>query len=506
MAWTNAPTTRPRDLDSAEKHSLRKDDGTAHDVSLVPAERMNSADKLEHGGVDGDGDEVDGVFGKQGGEGTVNYRTVGWKTATVFIVKSQIGIGVLGLPGAFLTLGLVPGLLVFAWIAAATMWCDIYVGTFKLKHPQVYSISDCGTLMFGKWCGELFGVAYWLFCTFVAGSALLTISTAFNAVSLHAMCTAGWVAISAAIVFVPASLRTFGKLTWLGWGAVVSILAAIFTALIAIAVADRPALAPPAPEPFDLGVRAFADPSFTDAMNAVSAIFFAFTGTSSFLPIASEMRNPRDYPKAVLVGQSFVTLVYLVVAVTVYCTAGNYVASPALGTAGPLIKRIAYGLALPGVIFSAIMYTHLPAKWVFVRVLRGSHHLNHPTRTSTIVWLSCTAGCLGFSYIIASAIPVFGGLVGLIGALPAPIITLHAEALMWLYDNKQFFSSLEYRTRKRWCGVVLNIGLLILATFLTVAGTYGSMWGSLLFFSATVYIIDSEAGKPFSCADNSGSV
>jgi len=71
------------------------------------------------------------------------------------------------------------------------------------------------------------------------------------------------------------------------------------------------------------------------------------------------MRNPRDYPKAVIVGQSFVTLVYLVVAVTVYCTAGNYVASPALGTAGPLIKRVAYGLALPGVIFSAIMYTHV---------------------------------------------------------------------------------------------------------------------------------------------------
>ena len=52
---------------------------------------------------------------------------------------------------------------------------------------------------------------------------------------------------------------------------------------------------------------------------------------------------------------------------------------------------------------------------------------------------------------------------------------------MWLYDNKQFFSSPEYRTRMRWCGVVLNIGLLVLATFLTVAGTYGSMY--VLFLS-----------------------
>jgi len=74
------------------------------------------------------------------------------------------------------------------------------------------------------------------------------------------------------------------------------------------------------------------------------------------------MRNPRDYPKAVLTGQSFVTLIYFIVAVTVYCTAGIYVASPALGTAGTLIKRIAFGISLPGIIFTAIMYTHVRSR------------------------------------------------------------------------------------------------------------------------------------------------
>ncbi|GAA5935828.1 hypothetical protein JCM3775_007342 [Rhodotorula graminis] len=467
-------------LSRAEKAALKRDTAAADKVKLT--EDGASAD------------EVDGVFGEQG-EGTVNYRSVGWKTTVVFLIKSQIGIGVLGLPSAFATLGLVPGILVFFFFAVATMYTDLEIGWFKLNHPQVYSISDCGTLMFGPWCGELFGVAYWLFCTFTCGSALLTISTAFNALSLHAICTAAWVAIAAVIAFPFASLRTFGNLKWLGYVAVVSILVSIFTVVIAVGLADRPALAPPAPEPFDLGVRAFGNPSFADGMSAVSSVFFAFTGTSSFLPIASEMRNPRDYPKAVLTGQSFVTLIYFIVAVTVYCTAGIYVASPALGTAGTLIKRIAFGISLPGIIFTAIMYTHLPAKLIFVRVLRGSHHLNHSTPQHWMVWLSCTFGCITFSYIIASAIPVFGGLVGLIGALPAPIITLHAEALMWLYDNKQFFSAPEFRTRRRWCGVVLNIGLLVVATFLTVAGTYGSI----------VSIINSEQSSPWTCADNSGS-
>lgn len=128
-------------------------------------------------------------------------------------------------------------------------------------------------------------------CTFTCGSALLTISTAFNALSLHAICTAAWVAIAAVIAFPFASLRTFGNLKWLGYVAVVSILVSIFTVVIAVGLADRPALAPPAPEPFDLGVRAFGSPSFAEGMSAVSSIFFAFTGTSSLcvpLPLSND--------------------------------------------------------------------------------------------------------------------------------------------------------------------------------------------------------------------------
>ncbi|BGP40554.1 hypothetical protein JCM10449v2_004516 [Rhodotorula kratochvilovae] len=475
--------------DSSEKTMLKKQlkaESDAHNVRLSSVQEDAVASEASS--------QVDGVFGAQG-DGTVNYRSVGWKTTVIFLIKSQIGIGVLGLPSAFNTLGLVPGILVFFLFAGMTMWTDYYVGIFKIKHPQVYSISDCGSLMFGRFGGELFGVAYWLFCTFTCGSALLTISTAFNALSMHAICTAAWVAIAAVIVFPLASIRTFGDLKMLGWVAIVSILAGIFIVVIAVGAGGRPSLAPPAPEPLDLNVRAFANPTFAEAMSAVSSIFFAFTGTSSFLPIASEMRNPRDYPKAVFVGQSFVTAVYFIVALVVYLYAGQYVASPALGTAGALIKRVAFGIALPGIIFSAILFTHLPAKWIFVRVLRGSHHLNHSTKTHWVVWLSCTGGCLLFSYVIASAIPVFNGLVGLIGALPAPIITLHAEALMWLFDNREFWGTPGYRTKTKWCGVILNCAILVVGTFLLVAGTYGSIVG----------ISNSSQTRPWSCEDNSGS-
>jgi len=90
---------------------------------------------------------------------------------------------------------------------------------------------------------------------------------------------------------------------------------------------------------------------------------------------------------------------------------------------------------------------------------------------------------------------------------------------MWLYDNSAFFSNVDYRTRRKWCGVILNCGLLVIATFLTVAGTYGSMCASSLSLfgprvicsdarpcsSRSVSIANSSKTRPWTCADNSGS-
>lgn len=95
------------------------------------------------------------------------------------------------------------------------------------------------------------------------------------------------------------------------------------------------------------------------------------------------MKEPRDFPKTLLVCQTFVTMVYLVssaripmggahanchsllqvIGGIVYHYCGQYVASPALGSAGPLLKKVCYGLAIPGLVAGMVLYTHIPAKY-----------------------------------------------------------------------------------------------------------------------------------------------
>ncbi len=285
---------------------------------------------------------------------------------------------------------------------------------------------------------------------FLDGSALLSISIAFNAITVHATCTQAFVVIAMVLVFCLASIQTLDKVFYIGWIGLTSIMSAILVLAVAVGVQDRPAAAP-ATGPWSKDFHLFGDPSFVTAANALGTLIFSYGSTPSYFNIISEMRNPRDFTKAAVACQSTITAVYFTLAIVVYYFCGQYVASPALGSAGPFLKRICYGLALPGLCISGLLFTHLPAKYVFVRVLRGSDHLSANTVTHWAAWLGSVAACAVFSYIVASAIPFFDDLISLVGALFGTPIVVQLEASMWLYLDCDKLRARARRTTQ-WYG------------------------------------------------------
>lgn len=142
------------------------------------------------------------------------------------MTKTQIGLGVLSIPAAFDSLGIVPGIICLITVSAITTWSDYTIGTFKRNHPAVYGIDDAGYLMFGAVGREILAVAYMLYWIFVSGSAMLGISIGFNAISSHAACTAVFVAVAAVLAFSFASIRTLSRIGWLAWVGLVCIMTA----------------------------------------------------------------------------------------------------------------------------------------------------------------------------------------------------------------------------------------------------------------------------------------
>lgn len=67
----------------------------------------------------------------------------------ILMMKTQIGLGLLSVPGAFNSLGVVPGIICLLAVAIITTWSAYVIGKFKIHHRQVYSIDDAGQLIFG---------------------------------------------------------------------------------------------------------------------------------------------------------------------------------------------------------------------------------------------------------------------------------------------------------------------------------------------------------------------
>jgi hypothetical protein len=63
----------------------------------------------------------------------------------------------------------------------------------------------------------------------------------------------------------------------------------------------------------------------------------------------AELKDPRDFPKALMLLQSVDVCLYILAAIVIYIYGGATVSSPALGSASPLVSKVAYGIALPTV-------------------------------------------------------------------------------------------------------------------------------------------------------------
>lgn len=332
---------------------------------------------------------------------------------------------------------------------------------------------------------------------FVSASGIVGVSTALNAVAAeHRICTAAFVAIAAVCGFLMCSIRTLGKISWLGWVGLISIMAAILTLTIAVGVQDRPAKAieqgyVTGPWPKDLKITNAA--TLAQAMTAINSILFAYAATPTYFGIVSEMRDPRVYKSTMCFSMICLWAVYSTIGIVVYYYCGQFVSSPALGSAGGTMKRICYGIAIPALLVTLCIYSHLAAKFFFVRILKGSKHLTDGGKVHWITWLSCCAGAVIIEYIIASAIPIFGNLISLIGALIGPSVTIIPYTLMWWNDKWRYESPMD---RTMWVKIrfLWNILLFIIGLYITGAGTY----------AAIVTIIDDpNRTSPWSCADNS---
>jgi len=406
----------------------------------------------------------------------------------------MFAVGVLTIPAALAALGAVPGALnVLGWCALNT-YMGVIMGDFRNRHAGCHSIADMAEVVGGVWLREAVGALFIIEWVVIASSGLVGAATALNALSDHAICTVLFVLIVTAVVAGGASIRKFEHLGWVTWVGFASIYAAVLIIVIGVTFRDRPAAAPQT-GPFELGYVAIGAPTFVQGINAASSIFVSSCGTTAFLPVISEMKNPHDYKKALYCCMLIVTSSYLCFSLVVYRWCGVWVATPSLGSAGPTLKKVAYGVGLFGLLVTGMLYVHVAAKYLFVRILKHSKHLQKDSAVHWITWLSCSIGLTAIAFVIAEGIPIFNQILSLAGSFAAAPLTICLPGYLYLHDYKTYRKGTFVQMSKYW----FHWLLIAIGAFLCVGGTYGVI----------ASIVDDYASgnisSAFSCADNSGS-
>jgi len=436
-------------------------------------------------------------------ENGVEYQSMAWWQAGMVMVAETISLGILSLPQAMSTVGVVPGLILLFYFGIFASYSGLVIGQFKLQHPHVHSMGCAGDVLFGKWGGIIIGWGQFLFYIFVMGSHILTFAICMNTITGHGACTIVWMLIGAILSLVCTLPRTLAHLSYYSVVSFLSIIGAVMVTMIAVGI-SKPALQAArlaGGEDVTLTFRLWphADVTFIQGFLAVSNIVFAYAGHPAFFTFISELRNPRDFPKALAFLQISDISMYVIAAMVIYYYAGDGVASPALNSASPLIAKVAWGIAIPTIVVAGVVNGHVGVKYLYVRCLRDREDdlMHQKSWKSWGIWIGMGTTSWLAAWLIAEVVPVFNDMLGITSALFASWFTFGLSGMFWFEMN---FTRGEgwYQLRpnegwswKKTALLPVNLMLIAMAATLCVVGLYASI-SSMKEHGASK--------KPFSCA------
>ncbi|KAH6641841.1 transmembrane amino acid transporter protein-domain-containing protein [Chaetomium tenue] len=415
----------------------------------------------------------------------INYHTLTWWQAGVVMIAETVSLGILSLPAVVANLGLAPGIVVMVFMGILATYSGLVMGEFRKKHPWVESFGDAGEVMgrsigMGKLFQEVFGWAQVIFQIFVMGSHLLTWTICINTLTNSAACTIVWGVVGLGLFWLLNTPRTLKAAGYYSFASFASIFTAVMITMIDVGI-EKPI--------GTTSIEVARTIGFSSAFLSVTNIAVAFSGHSCFFSVMSELKKPDDWPKALMLLQVCDTVLYIIVSVVVYVHVGPNVPSPALSAAAsPVVRKIIWGFAIPTIVLAGVIYGHVAAKYIFVRVFAGTKHIAKHTKLGLLGWLGITSAIWIIAWIIAQSIPVFSNLLGLVCALFASWFSYGIPGSLWLW----MYYGEWFTTPKRTAQFALNALLMLVGLLLCALG----LWCS------GEAIAQDRGTEPWSCKSN----
>ncbi|OJJ35890.1 hypothetical protein ASPWEDRAFT_51816 [Aspergillus wentii DTO 134E9] len=400
--------------------------------------------------------------------GEAKYHRLGWRGLTIMLIVEAIGLGALSIPSAFASLGMVAGVLCCVGIGLIAIYTSYVIGQVKLAFPAVRHYGDAGALLMGSFGSELFTAMLILQLIFLTGSNCLTGTIALRHITDSGICSIIFSVVSAVILLLLSIPSSFADMAFLGYIDFASIVAAIGITIIATGIRSTNSTGLDA---VDWSALPQGDPSFSDAFIAITNIVFAYTFASCLFSFMDEMHTPRDFTKSIWSLGILQIVIYTVTGATIYAFVGQDVQSPALLSAGNLVSKVAFGIALPVIFISGAICTIVAGRLIHGRIYEKSVTRYINTTKGWITWLVLITVLTIISWVIAEAIPFFDDLLSIISALFTSGFSFYLPPIMWFVLIRKG----KWYSKENLLISIVNFLVFIFGLVVLVGGLYSSI-------------------------------
>uniref|UniRef100_A0A0W0F1G1 Amino acid transporter transmembrane domain-containing protein n=1 Tax=Moniliophthora roreri TaxID=221103 RepID=A0A0W0F1G1_MONRR len=403
------------------------------------------------------------------------------------LFSEYICLAILSFPWSFSILGLVPGIIVTLVVAATVLYTSLILWRYCMKHPDIRDVCDIGRKLFGgaTWAYNVTAVFFILNNTFIQALHVLVGARLLNTLSNSAQCTVVFAVISAIVCFLISLPRTLRELAHLGTFSAVTMGIAVLLAIIFAGIQEHP---------FGYLSHFPEQHMLLASMSAFLNISYTFIGQITLPSFIAEMKNPRDFPKALWAVTIAEIIVFTLCGALVYHYVGNqYMESPGFGSLQEPYKKIAFSFAIPTIVFLGSLYSAVSARFIFFRIFEKSRHRHSNTIIGWAVWVGILAATWIVAFVIAEVIPFFSDMLSLMSSLFDGWFGFIFWAMAYFELNPG---------KKRWESVskiiqsIVNYFFILLGIYILVAGTYVSIQSIIDSYHAQA------VGGVFTCTSN----
>ncbi|KAI8307582.1 N amino acid transport system protein [Colletotrichum sp. SAR11_59] len=413
-------------------------------------------------------------------------------------------------------LGLVPGLILTAVIALIVLYTSLVLWQFCLRHPEVRDVCDIGQMLFWgkKWAWYATAVMFILNNTFIQGLHVLVGAKYLNTMTESDPVTCRTVVFSIVVTiicWISSLPRTFDALSKAGTASAAFTFISVLLATIFAGIQAHPAGYDPRSSYVDKnGVTQtggnpivtaipIAGTTFVSGMNAFLNISYTFIGQITLPSFIAEMKDPRDFPKALWAVTIGEIIVFSIVGAVIYAYTGNqYMTAPAFGSLEDVYKKVSFSFMIPTLIFLGVLYASVSARFLFFRLFKGTKHLHEHTVIGWGSWATILLALWLLAFLIAEVIPFFSSLLSLMSSLFDSFFGFVFWGVAYFRmrgaDNRAGVPKPNKLLDLFSMG--LNIIIILTGLLFLTAGTYASVEGIIQEFEA------GTVGRVFGCASN----